>query len=83
MRDVPSSSGTLPYASLQPKPPRNPFVHFLLIILGTIVGFVGFLGQNEVETVLFALVAVDQAVPVEAGVAVKEGDKRAWHLPPV
>jgi len=36
-------------------------------------GFVGFLGQNEVETVLFPLMAVDQAVPVEAVVAVKEG----------
>lgn len=36
--------------------------------------------SNEVETVLFPLVAIDQAVLVEAVVAVKKRDERAWYV---
>ncbi len=35
----------------------------------------GFSTSNEVETVLFPLEAVDQAILVETVVAVKEGDE--------
>jgi hypothetical protein len=43
-------------------------------------GFVGLQGSNEVETVLFPVLAVDQAVVVEPVVAVKVGNEGAGHF---